>query len=483
MIITLSDKIYIDIDGCSSYLHRLVKKYTYDNPEYYSKQNMGFSNRKEKPIIEHFAIMMKNNKKFLVLPRGSIQKCIDTIKEINPAEVIRIDDKRSKGYEIDVDLHPDTILESQQEQIIDILDKNKGGLIEMEPGGGKSISALGFIVKKKVSTLILVHEHRLRTQWEEEIKKRLVGNFKFGRYDGDKKIEGDICIGLIQTVSRLVKEDPLFLSKFGMVICDETHHVPADMYIKVINNVPSFYKIGLTGTVTRKDGKHFLLFDSIGPLLISIKPEHIKHRVTNFKFEMINTDVMFSAPSVRRWANGSQKITVDYTKLLTMLVQNKERNELIINKIEDSLKDQRVTLVISTRVEHCKLIHEELKNRGYNIILLIGETRKETDWSMIRQDTTIQCIVAQDSIASEGLDFPILSALHLTCPSSNNPKLKQKIGRIRRVHPDKPFPMVYDYTDNNVYFGDLSNKPLLRSAQLRKRFYQQLNAEYDRKLD
>lgn len=483
MIISLSDKIYIDLESVRPILTDLVRAYTYQNPEFYSKQSMGFSVKNDSPIIEHYAIMDKNGKKFLVLPRGSLNKCLQIIKSKNPNTPIRLDDQRSQGYTIDVRLKESTKLESQQLTIIDLLTKNEGGLIEMVPGGGKTISAIGLISRIKKNTLILVHEHRLRTQWEEEIKNRLEGSFVLGRYDGDKKIDGDICIGIINTVYNLYKLDKNFLSKFGMIIVDEAHHLPADTFTKVINNTTCAYRIGLTGTVKRKDGKHFLLFDSIGETLISINPEQVKHRVTNFDYEVVNTDVKFQAPGVRRFVNGRSKSVVDFTKLLSVLVQSEKRNEVIINKITDSLKEQRVCLVISDRVEHCKLLYENILKKGFNVILLIGETRKETNWNEIREDKTIQCIIAQTSIAAEGLDYPILSALHLTCPSSNKPKLKQKIGRIRRQCEGKPFPMVYDYVDNEVYFDSDSNKPLLRGAQSRISYYKQLIAEYQKNLE
>lgn len=863
MIISLSDKIYIDLESVRPILTDLVRAYTYQNPEFYSKQSMGFSVKNDSPIIEHYAIMDKNGKKFLVLPRGSLNKCLQIIKSKNPNTPIRLDDQRVIGKDIDVFLSADTTLESQQTQIIDLLSKNIGGLIEMEPGGGKSISALGLICKVKKKTLILVHEHRLRSQWEKEIKDRLKGDFTLGRYDGDKKIDGDICVGIINTVYNLYKLDKNFLAQFGVIIVDECfkgtapvltqygykkikhistndrvltinetsgtteykkvarrlkkdnkqnfvkiilangqellcteyhkintnsgwkearcvttndlilglnndytilhsmpkrnnkffkipnlpvqrnrknfllqgtrkriqsksasfwlctinrnnkkeisyknaflrglwkirtigyiaakrfisrkkdiillkrvqrykqekvvkrtyeetmstarfsedckrqnadqqsyakyrnctkndknqeykrnkciqtsrgkwktttqrtsvtprhfaiikyfmdsrmrrayqtekrfwlsyllqnrywskrfknwnrggwvntrfsstktsgqkedrvlsyvrvesvtfqesrntrrfkwlrkkdyvydleiednhnyfvngisvhncHRVPSEMFTKVINNTPSLYRVGLTGTVKRKDGKHFLLFDSIGETLISIKPQHIKHRVTNFDYQVVNTDVKFQAPGVRRFVNGRSKSVVDFTKLLSVLVQSEKRNEVIINKITDSLKEQRVCLVISDRVEHCKLLYENILKKGFNVILLIGETRKETNWNEIREDKTIQCIIAQTSIAAEGLDYPILSALHLTCPSSNKPKLKQKIGRIRRQCEGKPFPMVYDYVDNEVYFDSDSNKPLLRGAQSRISYYKQLIAEYQKNLE
>src|SRR5690606_7083083 len=101
--------------------------------------------------------------------------------------------------------------------------------------------------------------------------------------------------------------------------------------------------------------------------------------------------------------------------------------------------------------DHCKFLYQRLVSLGYKGILLISATRKSTNWEEIRKDTSVQVIVAQSSIAAEGLDYPRLSALHLTCPTSNLPKLEQKLGRIRRVCEGKLPPRIYDYVDNLVY--------------------------------
>jgi len=481
LIITIKDKLYIDIDSIRPILSHIVKEYTYSNPDFFTNQAMGFSVKDISPTIEHYATVLDKSlgKKILVLPRGSLRKLITLIKKVNPTMPIKIKDERCQGYPIDVRLSETTTLEEQQITVIDLLKKNEGGLIEMSPGGGKTISAMGLIAELKVSTLILVHEHRLRTQWEEELNKHLKGNLTIGRYDGDKKVEGDVCIALIQSVHNVLSEDFSFFDKFGMVIIDECHRIPALMYTKAINGCPAKMRVGLTGTVKRQDQKHFLLFDVIGEKLISIKSQHIKHRITSFQPMYVNTDIELAAPSTRRYVNGSSKYVVDYVKMLTELTENEARNQLILNNIITNSQDQRIHLLLSDRVNHCKFFYENLKDHGFNVILLIGETRTKTKWDEIKKDKTINAIIAQSSIAAEGLDFPELTDLHLVCPSSNFPKLEQKIGRIRRAVEGKAIPRVWDYVDNKVYFLSQSNLPLLRGAQSRKSFYEKLLVEYN----
>jgi len=480
MTIRIYDKIYINVNSLNNYAYELCKDFTYANPDYHIAKSMKFSTKNIPTHLKHYDLDITPTQQILTFPRGGWLKITKFFNK--HGFVLRYCDDRIKfSNAIDCSLEG-TVLESHQHNIINTIIKHNGGLIEAEPGAGKTIASLGLICELKQPTLILVHEHRLRTQWEVEITERLKGTYQLGRYDGDKKIEGNICIGIINTVYNMYKEDKSFLEKFGLVIIDECHRVPADMFLKVVNNIPSFYRVGITGTVKRKDNKEILLYDTIGPLLLSIKPGSIKHRVTYFDYKVINTGISFEVPARFIWVNGVKEPQINYTKLLTHLIEDDERNALILDNIIKSIEEGHLPLILSDRVKHCKFFHTRMKELGYYGVLLIGETRKSTNWEEIRKDETIAYIVAQSSIAAEALDYPRLSALHVPCPSSNLPKLKQKIGRIRREQEGKALPCVYDYVDNLVYFINSEKErqyPLRGSGQLRINFYKKLQKEYN----
>ena len=465
------DKLYIT-ELTKDQMLDLSIKFTYTNPEYEEKARLKLSLYNTPTHLKHYKLYVENNTPVLCVPRGGLHKVVEFFKLHNIP--LRILDERCKGYMIDVKLE-NTVLEPHQNRIVENVINNQGGLIEAPPGAGKTIAMLACIAKVKTSTLILVHEHRLKQQWLSEIRKRLTGSFTLGTVDGNKKQFGDITVGLIHSIYRLMEDKEKFIEKFGTVIIDECHRIPASMYLKVLNNLPSFYRIGVTGTVKRKDGRHILLYDILGDVLDTIVEKTLSHRITSFQVRPIYTNISFSAPvQVRRG-----EVVLDYTKLLTQLTENKERNDLIINTIIASIQEGYFPLVLSDRVNHLKFLYEELTHRGFYTILLIGETRKETDWAQIQKDTRIQCIVAQSQIAAEGLDLPRLSALHLTCPSSNKPKLKQKIGRIRRFAEGKPIPIVYDYIDNGVYIPSPSGNIsyiLKNIGYMRLSYYKQLQS-------
>jgi len=414
----------------------------------------------------------------LILPRGGLSRVKDFFKERDLK--LNIVDRRIEHSLLDCKL-VGTVLDKQQKQIIDVLIKNEGGLAQAIPGAGKTISVLGVIDRIKQPTLILVHEHRLSSQWIRQIKKRLKGNFILGELNGDRKKDGDIVVGIIDTIHIMYKEDPKYFDKFGMLVIDETHHIPAPTFIGFVNNIAAKYRIGVTGTIKRRDGKHILTYDLLGEKLIDIDAKDVKHRVTNFKYRIINTNIRFEIPGIVRWTGKKRERMIDFTKCIGVITENEDRNNIIISELVKAIAEGYYPLVLSDRIEHNEKLYEHITSLGYKAVLLIGKTRKKTNWEEIQQDETIQCIVANTKIASEALDLPRLSAVFLTCPSSNLEKLKQQIGRVRRFLDGKIEPIVYDFCDNLAFFIDDRGSivDLLKVMAIKRlRYYKELQKEY-----
>lgn len=476
-MIVIRDKLYINTNELGFKVSKLCELFTYKNPDYMEKKRLKLSVKNIQEFLFHYKIETIGNNQMLVLPRGGL----DRVKQfyLDNNLTFEIKDKRISHRKIDVELL-DTKLEKQQIRIIKTLVDNEGGLIQALTGIGKSISILGLISQIKQPTLIIVDEFRLSNQWLGEIKKRLTGKFKLGVLNGDQKIDGDIVVAIIDSCSILYEKDPKYFDKFGMIILDESHVSSSPSYLKVVNNLSAKYRVGVTATVKRKDGMHILTIDMLGKVLLDIDANEAKERVTNFEFKIVNTNIKFEIPGTVRWTGRKREPVINFAKCIEVITQDNQRNNIIINEVSKSIEEGYFPLILSDRVEHNKLMAKKLQELGYNAILLIGDTRKKAKWEDIQKDTSIQCIVANTSIASKGLDLPRLSSLHLTCPSSNQPQLKQRIGRIRRFVKNKPLPIVYDYVDNLGYFNsDNGVVPLLQLTALKRlRYYKQLQKDY-----
>ena len=127
------------------------------------------------------------------------------------------------GDNIDVEFAGD--LRPYQNAIVDKYIKHVGacggGLLDVDPGKGKTVMALNIISKLQKSTLVIVHKSFLLNQWIERIQQFLPGA-RVGRIQGQviDTENKDIVIGMLQSLS--MKEYPKdTFQQFGLAIYDE----------------------------------------------------------------------------------------------------------------------------------------------------------------------------------------------------------------------------------------------------------------------
>ena len=123
---------------------------------------------------------------------------------------------------------------------IDKIHKNGGGgLLDVDPGKGKTVMALKIISQLGLKTLVVVHKTFLMNQWKERIQQFLpdarVGTIQGQIIDIDNK---DIVLGMLQSLSMKDYPKNMFES-FGLSCYDECF--PFDTYI--LTN-KGFIKIG-----------------------------------------------------------------------------------------------------------------------------------------------------------------------------------------------------------------------------------------------
>ena len=199
--------------------------------------------------------------------------------------------------------------ESQQ----DVYDRIEGNaVINASVSWGKTFTALAIAGKLGQKTLVVTHTIALRTQWEEEIKKvfgitpGIVGS-------GRKEYNQPIVVGNVQTLYKVKDE---IATKFGTLIVDECHHIPANTFNKLVDASYARYKIGLSGTVERKDGRHVLLPDYFGHTkFVPPAENYMKPRV-----DIINSTIRFMDGRTP-WALRVNDLVAneEYGKLVAML--------------------------------------------------------------------------------------------------------------------------------------------------------------------
>lgn len=86
--------------------------------------------------------------------------------------------------------------------------------------------------------------------------------------DFEENMRKDIVIATFQTLNN--KLDELSQYRFGLMIVDETHHVPSQMFRKVNAMIRAPYKMGLSATIRRLDGLERDIFGQLGDIQSSV---------------------------------------------------------------------------------------------------------------------------------------------------------------------------------------------------------------------
>jgi superfamily II DNA or RNA helicase len=118
--------------------------------------------------------------------------------------------------------------------------------------------ALHLAAKLGQKTLVVTHTTMLRDQWVDEIKKvfnMTPGIIGSGSFDIE---DHAIVVGNVQTVTKVMNK---LQKEFGTIILDEAHHVPANTFSSIIDSSYARYRIALSGTMERTDGKQILFKD------------------------------------------------------------------------------------------------------------------------------------------------------------------------------------------------------------------------------
>ncbi len=316
---------------------------------------------------------------------------------------------------------------------------------------GKTITALAIAKKLGQKTLVVTHTTNLRNQWEKEVEKCF--GIKPGRIgSGDFKTNAPIVIGNIQSLYRKMTD---IKKMFGTVILDEMHHVSSPTFTRIVDEMPARYKIGLTGTLERKDGRHVVFRDYFGNNVF--KPPKENYLIP--KIHIVKSDVIFLDGAYTPWAER-----------INHLAYNEEYVHSVALIASKYAALGHKVLVVSDRVAFLKACARLCGDSAVSITGDMDFEERENTMQLIKEDKNI--LFGTQSIFSEGISLNDLSCLVLGTPVNNDPLLTQLIGRVIRDKEGKQQPVVVDI--------HLKGKTAARQANARMGYY--IKQDYEVKI-
>jgi superfamily II DNA or RNA helicase len=276
--------------------------------------------------------------------------------------------------------------------------------------------AAAAIANRACSTLILVHRRELLTQWVARLKTFLsvdaadIGTIGGGR----RKPTGRIDVALIQSLVRKGEVSDA-VAGYGHLVIDECHHISASTFEMVSSRSKARFVLGLSATVTRKDGHHPIIFMQCGPARFRVDPR-TQAAQRGFEHFVEERRTSFRLPAELQAPGTSMPAS------FAALSKDEQRNTRIIDDVLAALEVGRNPLVLTERRDHLEYLAARFKGAARNITVLRGgmsaAARRSAESSLRAPDSEERLILPTGRYLGEGFDDPRLDALFVTMPIS-----------------------------------------------------------------
>ncbi len=448
--LTLVDGLYIKRDGLSPRAQNRIKRLAvFRNPDFYKAQAMRLPTYNKPRVIDTAQVLPE----YIKLPRG----CLDSVVKLLPN--YNLSDKRGVGRGIDVIFNGE--LRQEQRPAAEALLANETGVLSATTAFGKTVIGAYLIGTRKINTLILVHSTALLAQWKKALEQFLIiseplpevppkrgrkqKHSLIGQIGGGKhSMNGIVDIAVMQS---LMEGDEVkgFIQDYGMVICDECHHVPAVSFERVLAAVTAEYVYGLSATPIRQDGHHPIIFMQCGPIRYRVDARSQNER-RGFDYFMIPRFTLLRVPNA-----GELSIQELYSRI----TENENRNRFIAKDVLAALAEGRSPLVLTERKEHALALSKLIGDGCRNVLLLIGRDGQKVKREKLEQLKAVPAseqlvVVATGKYIGEGFDEPRLDTLFLAMPIAWKGTLAQYAGRLHRSYQGKHEVRIYDYVDIHI---------------------------------
>ena len=347
-----------------------------------------------------------------------------------------------------------TLRDYQEEAVSAVLDTNflgipwPRGIIHMATASGKTnvLAALagGY---GQVRVVILVHRQELLYQ-TAKVLAEVLGEDVGVIGDGRAVVER-VTVGMVQTLIDYLDEP--FLQEVGVLLIDECHRLNAMTHLKVVQAIPAYVRVGVSGTPFKSNdlAQKLRVLGTCGDVLYQKRADELVNEGFIAPVTIQYATVMTPNAERLSWPDAYERCIVD----------SEERNACIQQFVDESLEP---TLVIVSR-----LLHGELLARRLECTFVSGAESSDFRQRVIQEMSAgMRRVLVASTIFDEGLDVPNVSRLVLAAGGKSEIQLLQRIGRGMRVSTGKERLEVLDFLDlGNRYTAKHSRERIETAAQ------------------
>lgn len=358
-----------------------------------------------------------------------------------------------------------TLRDYQAELVGGLRSAFRGGarsvLCVLPTGGGKTVVACEVVhgaVAKGRRVLVLAHRVELIDQMSGKLDQFGIphGVIKSGHPRVDPT--APVQVASVQTLARrLAKKrtaEPEWdgspsaaddQGRFGLIVCDECHHIAADSYQTILDADPSAPVLGMTATPYRLDGKGLgETFTTLvgGPQI----PELIRGGFL-VQPRVLAPPAAAALQGLRStagdFAMGQAASILDARAPLTEIVQTWQRRA-----------HDRLTVAFACTVEHAEHLAEAFRSAGVSSVAVDGTTAAGEREARLAAFAAGQVrVLVNCNLLTEGWDVPHCAAAILARPTKSRAMWRQQVGRALRSAPGKGDALILDHVGAVHRFG------------------------------
>lgn len=200
------------------------------------------------------------------------------------------------------------------------------------------------------------------------------------------------------------------------VLSHNCHGCGADAYSRFLSRLDIPYRLGLSATPRRKDGRYRLTDTILGPVVVRTKNVGLKPLIK------VHQTGLYGNHKVMAWH-----------KISELLSKDNDRNRMLVRLVYEMLdKGHQAVIVPLDRVEHIDHVVERINKVARNRMLregvgseveavaFYGKTKKRDELlkEFDRDDAPFRVLVCQRSIIKQGVDVARPSAVICPIPMS-----------------------------------------------------------------
>jgi superfamily II DNA or RNA helicase len=332
------------------------------------------------------------------------------------------------------------------------------GVVVLPTGAGKSQLGVMAIDRKRRSTLVVAPTLDLVRQWYDLLRATfgvpvgVIGG-------GEHRVE---ALSVTTYDSAYLHMEHLG-ARFGLVIFDECHHLPSETYALAARQCIAPFRLGLTATPERADGKESVLDGLIGPIayrreIVEMSGEYL----AEYETERIAVDL---SPDERAEYESERSVYLTFLRAQGIrmadpsgwreFIMRASRGEQGRRAMRAYRRQRELSLAAPAKLTYvAHLLHEHRRDRAilftqdnataYRIsqqllVPAITHQTKVTERSEILQrlNAGVYSAVVTSKVLNEGVDVPSANVAIVVSGSGSVREHVQRLGRVLRKQGDK----------------------------------------------